>query len=82
MYKDYISREVSIGCDSCSLFGLLTHISCVYLKGLTEEMVNWLEYWECPLVEPVKIAETPENRTLQLLIKKELYLINPASVLP
>ena len=53
------------------------------LKGLTEEMVNSLERWHCPrcfvcsLVEPKKTADGAENRTLQLLIKEELHLINP-----
>ena len=76
----YIPAEVSIGCEACEVYW---HLSCVGLKGLTVEMVKVLEHWECPkcfvcsLVEPEKVADTAENRTLQLLIKEELHLINP-----
>ena len=76
----YLPDEVSIGCEGCELYW---HLSCVGLKGLTEEMASVLEHWECPkcfvcpLVEPEKVADTAENRTLQLLIKEELHLINP-----
>ena len=76
--KMYKSEEVSLACDKCSVYW---HISCVGLRGLTKEMVDSLEYWECPrcFVCPLteKTPETPENRTLQLLIKEELNLINP-----
>ena len=76
----YLSDEVSIGCEGCELYW---HLSCVGLKGLTEEMASVLEHWECPkcfvcpLLEPEKVADTAENRILQLLIKEELHLINP-----
>ena len=76
----YLPDEVSIGCEGCEVYW---HLSCVGLKGLTEEMVKLLEHWECPkcfvcpLIDPVKVADTAENRTLQLLIKEELHLINP-----
>ena len=78
--KLYKSGEVSLACDKCSVYW---HISCVGLRGLTKETVESLEYWECPrcfvcpLIERTPIASTSENRTLQLLIKEELNLINP-----
>ena len=60
----YLPNEVSIGCESCEAYW---HLSCVGLKGLTEEMAEVLENWECPrcfvspLVEPVKVADSAEN---------------------
>ena len=83
--KAYIANEVSVACDTCSVYW---HLCCVGLKGLTEAMMDSVEHWDCPrcfscpIVEQERTcstpaATTPEHRTLQLLIKEELNLINP-----
>ena len=82
--KEHKPGEVSVACDTCTVYW---HLCCVGLKGLTETMMDAVEHWDCPNCFhcPLKREEksnstvptTPENRSLQLLIKEELNLINP-----
>ena len=84
--KEYYPLEISIACDNCTVYW---HLCCVGLKGLTKEMLEALERWDCPncFYCPHKSSDvkTPnmatisadDNRTLTTLIKEELNLINP-----
>ena len=40
--NDYLGEELSIECESCKKYW---HLSCVGLRGLSEEMVSALENW-------------------------------------
>ena len=85
----YISKEISIECDSCGQFW---HLCCVGLKGLTEEMVNCLESWDCPncfvclysdkfmkgtSAAAVSPDITPNCGTIKIMLQEELHKIQP-----
>ena len=84
----YISKEVSVECDSCKRFW---HLCCVGLKGLTDEMVKSLDRWDCPdcfvclyssRVTTAIAGTTPgsssgECGTMRVVLKEELHLIQP-----
>ena len=82
--KSYIPSEISIACENCSMYW---HLCCVGLKGLTDEMTQSLERWECPncFYSPYTrgtrtLSTSPssaDNRTLQVMLKEELHLMTP-----
>ena len=43
--NDYLEDELSIECESCQKYW---HLCCVGLCGLSADMVNAIENWECP----------------------------------
>ncbi|KAL5267107.1 hypothetical protein ACHWQZ_G004221 [Mnemiopsis leidyi] len=72
--------ELSVECQSCLKFW---HLYCVGLKGLSEEMVESLENWQCsdcylcPHSYKEKITSTSSSGTMKVMIRDELNAIQP-----
>ncbi|KAL5253021.1 hypothetical protein ACHWQZ_G015695 [Mnemiopsis leidyi] len=78
--KKYMEGELSVECQSCLKFW---HLYCVGLKGLSEEMVESLENWQCsdcylcPHSYKEKITSTSSSGTMKVMIRDELNAIQP-----
>ena len=77
----FIAKEVSVECDTCGQFW---HLSCVGLKGLTEEMAKSLERWDCPncfvclysnktthIMDSSALIANPTCGTIKIMIQEE-----------
>ena len=83
--KDYMEGELSVECGSCSQYW---HLCCVGLRGLTEDMVNSLEGWNCSDCYqcPHSYKEKPltalspspaDCGTMKVMFRDELHAIQP-----
>ncbi|KAL5257323.1 hypothetical protein ACHWQZ_G012301 [Mnemiopsis leidyi] len=81
--KKYMEGELSVECQSCNKYW---HLCCVGLKGLSEEMVESLENWQCsdcylcPHSYKEKNTSTSSSNdcgTMKVMIRDELNAIQP-----
>ena len=81
--KKYMEGELSVECQSCNKYW---HLCCVGLKGLSEEMVESLENWQCsdcylcPYSYKEKNTSTSSSNdcgTMKVMIRDELNAIQP-----
>ena len=43
--SDYMEGELSVECETCKKYW---HLCCVGLRGLTGDMIDSLDHWDCP----------------------------------
>ena len=82
--KEYMVGELSVECQNCCKYW---HLCCVGLRGLSEDMVECLENWQCPdclNVCPYSYKEkassassSSECGSMKVIIRDELHAIQP-----
>ncbi|KAL5269806.1 hypothetical protein ACHWQZ_G003319 [Mnemiopsis leidyi] len=79
----YMDGELSVECQNCSKYW---HLCCVGLRGLSMQMVESLENWQCQdcYICPHSYKEksavgssTSDSETFQAIVRDELHAIQP-----
>jgi hypothetical protein len=81
--KEYMVGELSVECQNCKKYW---HLCCVGLRGLSAEMAESLESWQCPdcyscphsYKEKVSPASSSNDcGSMKVIIRDELHAIQP-----
>ena len=81
--KEYMEGELSVECQNCMKYW---HLCCVGLRGLSEEMVESLENWQCSdcyscphSYKEKAIAGSSSNDcgSMKVIVRDELHAIQP-----
>ena len=81
--KEYMAGELSVECQNCDKYW---HLCCVGLRGLSLEMVESLESWQCPdcylcphsyKEKTSPVSSSNDCGTLKVIVRDELHAIQP-----